>query len=87
MYRTLAPKVRLSLEFRTKSWSLVQVSGQAGAQSAETFADFVDQVGKSPETSLKSDGIEPGPRTYLPGLPKSRRQASQIGGGTAKSGP
>ena len=56
MSRTPAPKVRLSLEFRAQSWSLVQVSSQAGAQSAETFADFVDQVGKPAETFLKSDG-------------------------------
>ena len=87
MYRTPAPKVGLSLEFRAQSGSLVQVSSHAGAQSPETFADFVDQVGKPAETFLKSDGIESGPRTYVPGLPKSRRQASQIGGGTAKSGP
>ena len=87
MSRTPARKVSLSLEFRAQSWSLVQVSSQAGAQSAETFADFVDQVGTSPETFLKSDDTEAGPRTYLPGSPKSRRQASQIGGGAAKSGP
>ena len=82
MSRTPAPKVRLSLEFRAQSWSLVQVSSQAGAQSAETFADFVDQVGKSPETFLKSDGTEARTRTYLRGLPKLPRQTSQIGGGT-----
>ena len=82
MYRTLAPKVRLSLEFRAKSWSGAHVSGRQVRESAETFADFVDQVGKSPDTFPKSDGTEAGSRTYLRGLPKLPRQTSQIGGGT-----
>ena len=51
---------------------------------AETFADFVDQVGKSPDTFPKSDGTEAGSPTYLRGLPKLPRQTSQIGGGTAE---
>ena len=78
-----APLARVSSQ---KLFSRAGLS-QAGAQFAETFADFVAQVGKSPETFLKSDDTEAGPRTYLPGLPKSPRQASQIGGGSAKSGP
>ena len=84
MYRTLAPKVRLSLEFRAKNWSRAQVSGRKVRESAETFADFVDQVGKSPETFLKSDGTEAGSRTYLRVWQKLPRQTSQIGGGTAE---
>ena len=51
-------------------------------ESAETFADFVDKVGKSPETFLKSDGMEAGSRTYLPGLPRRFRPTSLIGAGT-----
>ena len=67
MYRTLASKASLSLEFRAESWSLVQVSVRPVRELAETSADFVDQVGKSPETFLKSDGTEARTRTYLPG--------------------
>ena len=87
MSRTPARKVSLSLEFRAKSWSRAQVSGRQVREPAETLADFVDQVGKSPETFLKSDGTEAGSRTYLRGLPKLPRQTSQGRGGTAKSGP
>ena len=87
MYRTLASKASLSLEFRAESWSLVQVSVRPVRELAETSADFVDQVGKSPETFVKSDGSETSTRTAGPGLQKLRRQASQIGGGAAKSGP
>ena len=67
MYRTLASKANLSLEFRAESWSLVQVSVRPVRELAETSADFVDQVDKSPETLVKSDGTEAGSRTYLPG--------------------
>ena len=52
MYRTPAPKVRLSLEFRAKSWSRAQVSGRQVRELAETFADFADKVGKSPGTCM-----------------------------------
>ena len=81
MYRTLASKASLSLEFRAESWSLVQVSGRPVrelaetsadsvdpvSKSAETFVDFVDKVSTSPETFLKSDGTEARTCTYLPG--------------------
>ena len=67
MYRTLASKASLSLEFRAESWSLVQVSVRPVRELAETSADFVDPVGKSAETFLKSDGTEARTRTYLPG--------------------
>ena len=65
----------------------MQVSGRPVRESPETFADFVDQVGKSPETFLKFGSTKALTRTCLPGLPKLRRQASQVGGGTAKSAP
>ena len=84
MCRTPARKVSLSLEVWAKNWSRAQVSGRQVRESAETFADFVDQVGKSPETFLKSDGTEAGSPTYLRGLPRQFRQTSQIGGGTAE---
>ena len=67
MYRTLASKASLSLEFRAESWSLVQVSVRPVRELAETSAEFVDQVGKSPETFVKSNDIESSSRTYLPG--------------------
>ena len=56
-------------------------------ESPETFADSVSKVSKSPETFLKFGSTKARTRTCLPGLPKLRRQASQVGGGTAKSAP
>ena len=64
-------------EGTAEKWSIA-------ARSAETFADSVDQVGKSAGTFRKSGGTEARTRTCLPGWPKSCRQTSQKGGGTAE---
>ena len=53
--------------------TLVKFASQV-CKLAETFAHFVSKASKSTETFVKSDSTDDQTRTYLPTLPKPRRQ-------------